>query len=209
MNWFKRFFKPPQNNFPELLIQQGNYAVASVEALRDYLKKPSAKRSADARQMEKEADEIQRILIHELEDTFVTPLDREDIFALSRAIDNFIDYVYDTVAELEIFELMPSESMVDITLLLLEMATELHLATERLIDHPRVANEHARRVKGLENRVENAYRQSLATMFNGPQDIAHIMEMLKTREVLRHMSNASDQGDRAADIILDIGIKWA
>jgi uncharacterized protein Yka (UPF0111/DUF47 family) len=60
----------------------------------------------------------------------------------------------------------------------------------------------------MENQVETAYRKSLADLFSGPEDVAQVMEMLKAREVLRHMSNASDQGDRAADIILDIGIKW-
>jgi uncharacterized protein Yka (UPF0111/DUF47 family) len=209
MNWLKRFISPPQSNFPELLVQHGEYAVASVEALLDYLKKPGTNRSVQARKTEKHADEIQRSLIHELEDTFVTPIDREDIFALSRAIDNFIDYVYDTVAELEIFELTPSEAMKTIADLLLEMANELHLAVQRLFDHPRVANDHARRIKGIENRVETAYRHSIVDLFSGPEDSAHIMEMLKSREVLRHMSNASDQGDQAADIILDIGIKWS
>lgn len=209
MNWIKRFFNPPQSNFPELLIKQGEFAIASAESLRAYLNKPNDKRRQQARQIEKEADEVQRILIHELEDTFVTPLDREDIFILSRAIDNFIDYIYDTVDELEIFHLPPSDAMMQIADLLVEMANELHLAMERLIDHPRVANEHARRIKALENKVETAYRHSIAELFDGPEDVSHIMDMLKSREVLRHMSNASDQGDRAADMILDIGVKWS
>ncbi len=138
----------------------------------------------------------------------MTPLDREDIFALSRAVDDFIDYVYDTIDELEIFHLDPSDGMKELADLLLKMASEMHLAMQRLLDHPRIAYDHARRVKSLENRVENAYRIQLAALFDGPEDAADIMNMLKTREVLRHMSNASDMGDRAADIILDIGIKW-
>jgi predicted phosphate transport protein (TIGR00153 family) len=208
MEWLKSFFKPQQNVFQKLLIQQGKFAIASVEALQKYLKNPGEKRSEKARQTEKEADEVQRILIHELEDTFVTPLDREDIFAMSQALDNFIDYVYDTVNELEIFDLNPSESMKTITDLLLEMAHELHLAMQRLMDHPRVAGQHARRIKKIENDIETAYRESLAEMFSGPEEISYLMNALKAREVLRHMSNASDQGDRAADVILDIGIKW-
>lgn len=208
MEWIRRFFSPRQDVFQELLVRQGEYAIASVEALQNYLKNPGRKRSAKARETEKEADEVQRILVHELEDTFVTPLDREDIFALAQALDNFIDYVYDTVAELEIFELTPSKSMQTISNLLLDMARELHLATQRLIDHPRVASEHARRIKKLENDVETAYRESLAEMFSGPEEVSYLMTVLKAREVLRHMSNASDQGDRAADVILDIGIKW-
>ncbi|MCA9898929.1 MAG: DUF47 family protein [Ardenticatenaceae bacterium] len=209
MEWLKRFIKPKQSNFLQLLIQQGKFTVVSVEALQAYLKKPNEKRTVQARQVEKDADEVYRILIHELEDSFVTPLDREDIFALGRALDNFIDYVYDTIEEMEIFELAPFTAVSDIATLLLEMAKELHLTMERLLDHPRVANEHARRVKKLENQVELAYRQSLAKLFQVPEDSEHIMHMLKCREVLRHLSNAADQGDKAADIVMDIGVKWS
>ncbi|MEZ4591778.1 MAG: DUF47 family protein [Chloroflexota bacterium] len=209
MEWLKRFIKPKQSNFLQLLIRQGEFTVVSVEALQAYLKKPNEKRTVQARQVEKDADEVYRILIHELEDSFVTPLDREDIFALGRALDNFIDYVYDTIEEMEIFELAPFTAVSEIATLLLEMAKELHLTMERLLDHPRVANEHARRVKKLENQVERAYRQSLAKLFQGPEDTEHIMRMLKCREVLRHLSNAADQGDKAADIVMDIGVKWS
>ena len=209
MEWFKRFVKPKQSSFLELLIQQGEYTVVSVESLQAYLKKPNEKRSVQARQVEKDADEVYRILVHELEDSFVTPLDREDIFALSRALDNFVDYVYDTIEEMIIFELEPFTALADIAELLLNMARELHLTMKRLLDHPRVANEHARRVKSLENQVERAYRHSLAELFQGPEDSEHIMNMLKCREVLRHLSNAADQGDKAADIVMDIGVKWS
>ena len=100
MQWVKRFLKPRQSNFLQLLIQQGEFTIASVEALQAYLRKPVGKCSTQAKQVEKDADEVFRILIHELEDTFVTPLDREDIFTLSRALDDFIDYIYDTIEEL-------------------------------------------------------------------------------------------------------------
>lgn len=209
MDWLKRFLKPKQDNFMGLLIQQGEYTIHVVDALQAYLKKQSDKKSTQARAVEKEADELQRILVHELMDTFVTPIDREDIFALSRALDNFIDYVYDTVEELEIFELDAPEPVIEIANLLHEMATELHMAITQLIDYPGVAQEHARRVKHLENKVEDSYRLSLAALFQGPQDVHQVMEILKTREVLRHLSNAADQGDIAADTVMDIVVKWS
>ena len=49
---------------------------------------------------EKDADEVRRILIDELNRTFVTPFDREDIFALSRSIDDVMDYADSTVSEI-------------------------------------------------------------------------------------------------------------
>jgi len=183
--------------------------VAVVEALQAYFKKQTDKKSIRARQLEKEADELQRIFVHDLLNTFVTPIDREDLFALMRALDNFIDYVYDTVEELEIFELEPSPAIINITTLLREMANELLLALQRLLDHPGVAAEHARRVKGLENQVENAYRHSLAELFNGPESLEQVLQILKMREVLRHLSNAADQGDIAANVIMDIVVKWS
>jgi len=209
LEWLKRFLKPRQSNFLQLLIQQADYAVASTEALHAFLKKPNEKKSTKAREMEKEADEVRRILIHELLDTFVTPIDREDIHALSRTLDNFIDYVYGTVEEIEILEVPVIPALLDISALLLEMAKELHLAMQRLLDYPGVAAEHAKRAKGLENQVEDVYRHTLADLFAGPEDIHHIMEMLKKREVLRHLSNAADQGDMAADVIMDIVVKWS
>jgi predicted phosphate transport protein (TIGR00153 family) len=209
MEWLQRFLRPQQSNFIELLIQQGEYTIASVEALQAYFKKQSEKKSTRARQIEKDADEVRRILVHELLDTFVTPIDREDLFALSRALDNFVDYVYSTVEELEIFDMSASEDVLEFADLLHQMANELHLAMQRLLDHPGVASEHARRVKSLENEVEDTYRRKLAALFSGPEDVHHIMEMLKTREVLRHLSNAADQGDMAADIVMDIVVKWS
>jgi predicted phosphate transport protein (TIGR00153 family) len=209
MEWLTRFLKPKQSNFVQLLIQQADYAVASVDALQAYLKKQSDKKSTQVRQIEKDADEVRRILVHELLDTFVTPIDREDLFALSRSLDNFVDYVYTTVEELEIFEMSATDDIVDITDLLRQMADELRLAMERLEDHPGVATEHARRVKSIENQVEDAYRRRLAELFGGPEDINQVIEMLKAREVLRHLSNAADQGDMAADIVMDIVVKWS
>lgn len=209
MEWLMRFLKPKKDNFIQMLIEQGEYAVAVVEALQAYFKKQTDKKSIRARQIEKDADELQRIFVHDLLNTFVTPIDREDLFALTRALDNFIDYVYDTVEELEIFEIEPSPAIINITALLLEMANELLLALHRLMDHPGVAAEHARKAKGLENQVEDAYRHSLAELFKGTESMEQVIQVLKRREVLRHLSNAADQGDMAANTIMDIVVKWS
>jgi uncharacterized protein Yka (UPF0111/DUF47 family) len=44
--------------------------------------------------------------------------------------------------------------------------------------------------------VEDVYREAMAALFSGPQDLQHAVEMLKLREVYRHLSNAADRGDR-------------
>jgi uncharacterized protein Yka (UPF0111/DUF47 family) len=49
----------------------------------------------------------------------------------------------------------------------------------------------------------------LADLFHQPQDEEHVVEMLKLREVYRHLSNAADRGDEAANVISGIVIKMA
>jgi predicted phosphate transport protein (TIGR00153 family) len=156
---------------------------------------------------EKEADEARRILIDELNKTFITPFDREDIFSLSRTIDDVLDYAYSTVSEMEILKVEPTEYMQKMASILRDAAYELLMAVDRLEHHPGVANDHAQRAKSLENRVEEVYREALADLFSGVEDIQHVIRMLKSREVYRHLSNAADRGDEAANVIADIIVK--
>mgnify|MGYP001828619984 CR=1 FL=1 len=207
MNWIKGLFKPRQSNFVHLLIQQAELTVDGMEALEAYMKKRGSKHAERLNQVEKEADEVRRILIDELNRTFVTPIDREDIHALSRTIDDVLDYAYATIDEMEILEVEPNDFLRRMTSLLGDAARELLAAMQRLNDHPAVANDHAVRAKALENRMEQVYREAVADLFHQPQDVEHIVEMLKLREIYRHLSNAADRGDEAANVISDIVVK--
>jgi predicted phosphate transport protein (TIGR00153 family) len=203
----RNLFKPRQDNFVRLLLEQASLTLRGLELLKTYMDEQNPAVAQELTLTEKRADEVRRILIDDLLRTFVTPIDREDIFALSRAIDDVIDYANTTVDEMEILNVKPTPYMRRIASLLCDAAFELHLGVQRLEDHPRVASEHAQRAKALENRVENVYREAVADLFSGPQDVEHIVQMLKMREVFRHMSNAADRGDEAANIIADIVVK--
>ena len=202
----KSHFKKRESIFIKLIHDQAAFTLEGMEALKAYMGEDlsAAERVTTA---EKAADEARRILIAELNKTFVTPFDREDIFALSRTIDDVLDYAYSTVTEMEVLRVRPTSFMLSIASLLRDAANELLMAVDRLELHPEVANEHAQRAKSLENRVEDVYREALADLFSGAEDIKHVMKMLKSREVYRHLSNAADKGDEAANVIADIVVK--
>lgn len=202
-------FKPRPNNFLRLLQDQASLTLKGVELLKEYMDNQDPVVARQLTDTEKEADEVRRILIDELNRTFVTPLDREDIFALSRAIDDVLDYAYSTVDEMEILSVRPTPYTQRIASLLRDAAYEIDMAVQRLQDHPGVANEHAERAKALENRVEDVYREALADLFSGLEDIGQVAEMLKMREVCRHLSNAADRGDAAANVIANIVLKMS
>jgi uncharacterized protein len=197
-----------QNRFLTLIVQQAEYAVQGMEALKQYVKQPDGALSDRVTQLEAEADEVRRILIDELNHTFVTPFDREDIFALSLTIDDILDYAESTVDEMVMLNVKTNPYLERMVSLLSDAAVEIYRGVLRLEDHPNVANDHAVRAKALENRVESVYREALADLFKDPVDLDGIMEMLKLREIYRHLSNAADRGDQAANVIGDIVVKW-
>ena len=204
-------FKKRQNKFIKMMHDQTALTLEGIEALKAYMDNQGKETAEKLRIKEKEADEARRILIDELNRNFITPFDREDIFALSRTIDDVVDYAYSTVDEMEILEVKPTSYMQRIASLLRDAAYELLMAVDRLEDHPGVAGDHAHRAKALENRVESVYREALADLFSEAKgdNIEAILQILKQREVYRHLSNAADRGDEAANVIADIVVKKA
>lgn len=203
----KNLFQRRPNRFIELLTQQAQLTVEGMEALNAYFEKPTRRRAEAVDKIETSADEVRRILIDELNRTFVTPFDREDIHSLSRAIDDMLDYAYTTVVEMSILEVEPNEHMRTMGELLSKAAHEVLLGVQRLADHAGVTQTHTIRIKQLENQVEQEYRLALADLFAQPKDTEHIVQMLKLRETFRHLSNAADRGDEAANVLSDIVVK--
>lgn len=203
-----RLFQRKPDRFIMRLCEQSAIVVQGTEALIDYMEKPSKKNAARVRTLEKEADEIRRILIDELNRTFVTPIDREDLFGLSRAIDDVLDYAYSTTNEMDILNVAPNDYLRTLAGMLHESAEEIRLAIERLEGHPSVAESHAIRIKGIENSMETLYAEALASLFASPKDLKDVVEMLKLREIYRHMFHAVRSAEQAANIIGDIVVKF-
>lgn len=202
-----KIFKRKEDVFQKLIEEQASIAYEALKLLVKYLETLDPEVAEELSIKEKEADEVRRILIDELNRTFVTPFDREDIFALSRSIDDVVDYADTTVMEMVILNVKSTPFMLRIASLLKDATYEIWHAVQRLPTHPAVAIDHAQRAKALENRVEAVYREAIADLFSGPEDLHHVVEMLKMREVYRHLSNAADRGDEAANSIADIVVK--
>jgi len=207
MKWPRWLRRGKPDKFLRLLTEQAEYTRRALEGLQFYMREPSDTLALQIHATEQDADEVRRILIDELNHSYITPIDREDIFALSRAVDDVLDYADTTVKEMQMLGVAPNSFLVRMCSLLADAAQELHRAVLRLADHPNVANDHAVRAKALENRVESVYREAIAALFSGPRDVEHIVEMLKLREIYRHLSNAADRGDEAANVIADIVMK--
>ncbi len=199
----KKPFSSSESRFFDILSHQSSKTLEGLEALWNYAENGSKENANLVRNIEREADELRRVMIEELDKTFITPLDREDIYALSRAIDDVVDYANTTVDEMEIYEVKGDHHIKEMVNILRKAARELNDAVKILKDYPRIASEHAVQAKSYENQMEKAYHFALADLFKGKDTVY----MLKMREIYRHLSNAADRGDEATNIISSIVMK--
>lgn len=194
---------PKKRDFFRMLADQALKTEEGMFALRDFVEDVSEERGKRVKEIEKEADESRRILVEELTKSFVTPIDREDIFALSRAIDDMVDYAKSTVEEMLLFKVDTNEHLKKMAQALCESAQHLSLAVKELNKRQESCLQHLIKAKKVENYVEHLYHEALAELFQS-KDFIYI---LKLREIYRHLSNAADRGDEAANIIGDIVVK--
>jgi predicted phosphate transport protein (TIGR00153 family) len=204
----RNLFQSKPNHFLQRLHQQAELVLEGIAALVDYMDKPSKKNATQVRNLEKEADEIRRIFIDELNRTFVTPIDREDLFGLSRAIDDILDYAYSIITEMDILQIEPNGYLRAMVEMLHNSTEEVLLAIERLEHHPNVADSHTVRAKAIENNMEKLYLEALAELFEPPSSLKNVTDMLKLREIYRHMFQAVQSTEQAANIISDIIVKF-
>src|SRR5262245_50368618 len=118
--WFRKRF-----DFYQMLLNQARKTEEGMQLLCEFMKAPSKEGGKRVEVAENEADEMRRILIDALNRTFVTPFDREDIFTLSRTIDDVVDYAKSTVEEMMLFEATTNDH-------LKKMADALYQASKHL-----------------------------------------------------------------------------
>lgn len=194
---------PKEKDFYGLLYGQSCKTVEGIEALSKYMHTGDVKESQRVVEIEDEADELRRIIIDNLDNTFITPFDREDIFNLSGTMDDIVDYAKTTVEEMEIYELEPTESLISMVDILLNATRCLNTSIKYLRDHKAISAENAVKAKKLENDMETKYRLNLKELVRN-EDFSYVFRM---REVYRHLSNLADKIDSTANMIHHIIVK--
>ena len=157
--------------------------------------------------LEKEADVLTREIFSELNKTFITPLDREDMQRIASKIDDVIDFIDGIAARFQSYQIteIPPYS--------LEMAHELVKATKEVqymisklqrIKNPRDMIDHCRNTSDIEHVVDDLYRDAIKELFMTTDPI-HI---IKLKDIYETMETASDRCVDVADVIEDIVLKY-
>lgn len=175
MNVFKWLFSK-EIDFYKLLEEQSKLTLQGVCALEKYMMTGNIEDGHEVNKLEKIADRKREALVNELDKTFITPFDREDIFQLSKAIDDILDYSDTTVKEMEMYKLKPTEEILEIVTVI-KISTEfIHKSVCNLNKNKKEGMKQALKAKKYENEVENLYRKNLAKLFE-EEDVKYILKM--------------------------------
>jgi uncharacterized protein Yka (UPF0111/DUF47 family) len=201
-------------------LQEGNKFVAMLQAhaaaareatiaLQESLEHPGTSAVERLRTLAAAAADRRRVLVDELHDTFVTPLDREDIYNLSHSLERMVNYALTTIEEVHLLQVEADEPIRRMVGLVREQAESLEAAMQRLPKNPRVADDHADHVHEKEREVERVYRDAIRELFARATDMATLPRVLYRREVYRHISNMADRAASAANVLGMIVMKIA
>jgi len=162
------------------------------------------------KQIEHDADDITHRLANKLDSTFVTPLDKEDLRALSGALDDVTDLIEAAASRIALYQLpaprpdlAPSVSLlVDIT-----QAVKQTVGVLRHIKNHADVRDIFINVHRIENESDSAFRRSLGELFNAP-DADPIMVM-KWKEVYDRIEIAVDKCEDVANVVESVVVKYA
>ncbi len=197
------------NKFVAMLVQHATRAVTAIRELERTLADGDAEAVERVRGLSRQSTEARRVLIDELHATFVTPLDREDIYNLSECYEKMVTYALTTTEEMHLLRVTADEPIRRMVTLVREQAEELELAMQRLAKNPRVADDHANHVHEKEREVERIYRDAIRDLFARASDLQGLPGVLYRREVYRHISNMADRAVSAANVLGMVVMKIA
>ena len=167
----------------------------------------NAEKIKEVSRIETEADVLTRDIFSELNRTFITPLDREDMQRVASKIDDIIDFMDGIGARFLSYKITESPPHA------LEMAEELVKATKEVeymvsklsnVKNPKSMIEHCRNTSVIEHKIDDLYRTAITELFES-NDAIHI---IKLKDIYETMETASDRCVDVADVIEDIVLKY-
>ena len=198
---------PTKSSFYDLFSEAGGNLVEGANVLAELVAAPPIDRPTLAtrlRDIEHDADEVTHRILNEVNGTFVTPFDREDIYRLASRLDDVVDFMEasgDLIVLYQVDEI-PDE-LVAITDTLVRAA---YLAREALgrLKTPSELNEYFVEANRLENDADKVYRRFLAHLFSGE---FKTLTVLKLKDIGDQLEAAADAFESVANQVETIAVK--
>jgi hypothetical protein len=201
-----KLFKKDEKFF-KIFGQMTVYILEAAEILGSMLRNPGADPTALAariKDLEHKGDELTHKVIDELNKTFITPIDREDIHDLSSALDDVLDLIDSTATRIVLFRITePIRSVPELSAVLLSQAMEISAAVSNLQDNDHVV-ERCIEINRLENDADRLFQSAIAALFDEVKDP---IDVIKRKEIIETLETATDKAEDVANVLESIVVK--
>jgi uncharacterized protein len=200
-------FAPRDREFFDLFEEAGGNILRAADLL-DQMLRAYPERGVDlARDIlicEQDGDRITHDIIRRLNETFVTPIDREDIYSLASGLDDIVDYTEEVADYLGLYKIeAPMEQSQRLAHVLLECARQVAQAIPRLRNFDDISH-YTVEINRLENDGDRISREAMAALFDNGIDP---MVVIRWKDIYERLESAIDSTERVANILEGITIK--
>jgi len=190
------------------------HAAITVEGAQEFLSLASTGANVLAKakrikEIEHEADTITHHCVEALHKTFITPIERDDIYRLITKMDDIMDYVEAAAERIALYKLTQMNSDVkDLADVLLRATLEIQQAVRllRSMENAAAISKKCIDINRLENEADSLLRSAVARLFDEEQDVRQI---IKWKEVYENLENATDRCEDVANILEGVVLEHA
>jgi predicted phosphate transport protein (TIGR00153 family) len=201
-----QLFAPKEREFFDLFEEAGANIVRAAELLERMLEHwpDQSELSRDVLVCEHEGDRITHDIIQRLNSTFVTPIDREDIYALASALDDIVDYIEEVADFMGLYRIeAPMTQAQQLARVLHQSCRALCQAMPRLRTFKDIRH-FTVEINRLENDGDRIVREALASLFDHGTDP---MVVIRWKDIFDRLEDAVDSTETVANILEGIVIK--
>jgi predicted phosphate transport protein (TIGR00153 family) len=208
---FKFPFIPREQIFFDLFEDSARNMVKASHVLGELIDTWEfvGERVAEITELEHVGDTITHQIIAQLNRTFVTPFDREDIALLAHTLDDVTDFIHAAADAMFIYKIKsPTRRAKELAEILIQAATEVEKAMPRLRRRVELKQilERCVEINRLENMADRVFRAAIAELFDDTNDMAQV---IKWREIYEHMESATDRCEDVANVLEGVALKHA
>jgi uncharacterized protein len=203
-----QIFAPKEREFYDLFEEAGANVVRAADLLERMLRDwpESANLAREVLLAEQEGDRITHDLIQRLNQTFVTPIDREDILALASSLDDIVDFTEEVADFMGLYRIeAPMDQSLQLSSVLLQACRQIHQALPRLRTYDDISH-FTVEIHRLENDGDRIAREALASLFVRGIDP---MMVIRWKDIFERLEEAIDATERVANVLQSIVIKNA
>jgi predicted phosphate transport protein (TIGR00153 family) len=156
------------------------------------------------RKIEREGDELTHAILTKLNQTFITPFDREDIYQLASKLDDVLDFIHTATTRIQMYRIMaPPPAAAELAKIILMQSEELQKAVSLMQKNDNILV-HCVEINRLENEADNIAQHAIADLFEHEKDP---ITLIKIKELIEFLERATDKAEDVANVLEAVVLK--